>query len=213
MSVEQTRVANSAIPEWTQKQEAILTTAARVFAERGYATTDVQIIADQVGVGKGTVYRNFSTKDDLFCQAVDREIRLMTICIEDAFRSETDALEGLHSVIRAYLKYFDENPQLVELIILERAMFRDRKESTYIQYREQVRPYWEGIVNGLIADGVLRPLPAQDVFAHISDTLYGAMFTRHFMKDKGSYESRARTLVNILFNGLLTDGQRILIEL
>jgi len=212
MNADQTAVLETPTPRWTEKQEAILATAARVFAERGYATTDVQIIADRVGVGKGTIYRNFGTKDDLFCQTVDREIRLMTVHIGDAFRSESNALEGLRSVIRAYLKYFDDNPQLVELIILERAMFKDRKESTYIQYREQVRPYWEGIVDGLITDGVMRPLPAQDIFAHISDTLYGTMFTRHFLKDKGSYESQARTLIEILFNGLLTDGQRISVE-
>ncbi|PCJ51261.1 MAG: hypothetical protein COA73_17950 [Candidatus Hydrogenedentota bacterium] len=193
-------------PKWTEKQESILAAAAVIFADRGFANTDVQVIADEAGVGKGTVYRNFGTKDDLFCSTVDREIHLMTVYIDEAFRSEADALDGLHAVIRSYLKYFDEHPQLVELIILERAIFKDRKESTYIQYREQVRPYWESIVQGLITEGILRPLSAQDIFAHISDSLYGAMFTRHFMTDKGSYESQARSLMDILFNGLLAEG-------
>ena len=58
-----------------RRQEEILDVAARVFAERGFPGTDVQEIADELEVGKGTIYRYFPTKRKLFLAAVDRAMR------------------------------------------------------------------------------------------------------------------------------------------
>lgn len=45
-------------------RERILEAAASVFGERGIGA-EVKEIADRAGVGVGTIYRNFATKDDL----------------------------------------------------------------------------------------------------------------------------------------------------
>ena len=49
----------------------ILQVAARIFAKRGYRNTDVQEIADELGIGKATIYRAFGTKEELFFATVD----------------------------------------------------------------------------------------------------------------------------------------------
>ena len=57
------------MPPNIQKQEKwnlILDAAARVFAKRGYNRTLMADIAAQAGIGKGTIYEYFSSKDDLF---------------------------------------------------------------------------------------------------------------------------------------------------
>ena len=47
----------------TARDREILCAAIRQFARDGYAQTDVQLIADAVGVGKGTIYRTFGNKE------------------------------------------------------------------------------------------------------------------------------------------------------
>jgi AcrR family transcriptional regulator len=47
-------------------RERIVATAARVFAQKGYAGTAVAEIAARAGIGKGTVYGYFSGKEALF---------------------------------------------------------------------------------------------------------------------------------------------------
>lgn len=47
-------------------REALLTTAANVFAERGYQGASVEEIAGRAGYSHGAVYSNFAGKDDLF---------------------------------------------------------------------------------------------------------------------------------------------------
>ena len=57
---------NATACEDPEKRLAILEQAIRTFAELGFRGTDVQVIADRAGVGKGTVYRYFQNKNELF---------------------------------------------------------------------------------------------------------------------------------------------------
>lgn len=56
----------------TRREEEILEAAAIYFAECGYSEADTQTLADRLGVGKGTIYRYFPSKRELFLAAVDR---------------------------------------------------------------------------------------------------------------------------------------------
>jgi AcrR family transcriptional regulator len=48
-----------------EKRPLILQAATEVFAEQGFASVTVAEIADRAGIGKGTVYEYFSSKDEL----------------------------------------------------------------------------------------------------------------------------------------------------
>ena len=47
------------------KRQAILAAALELFVERGYHGTAVPAVADRAGVGAGTIYRYFRSKEDL----------------------------------------------------------------------------------------------------------------------------------------------------
>ncbi len=66
-----TRPSRSSRKTATQRRAEILSAATREFAARGYAGADVERIAERAGVGKGTVYRHFPRKRDLFFAALD----------------------------------------------------------------------------------------------------------------------------------------------
>src|SRR3954471_23804322 len=57
------------------KKQCILNAAARAFARFGFKKASVEEIAREAGVAKGTVYLACDTKEDLFYQAVHREVR------------------------------------------------------------------------------------------------------------------------------------------
>src|SRR5215211_5667849 len=50
----------------SQRREDILARATELFARDGYADLDLQVLADSLGIGKGTLYRHFGSKQDLF---------------------------------------------------------------------------------------------------------------------------------------------------
>lgn len=191
-----------------RRQGEILAEASRLFAEFGYRTADVQVLADRLGVGKGTVYRYFPTKEALFFAAVDMGIRGLVDHIDAATEGVTDPIVHMQRAVRAYLGYFDQHPFLVELLIIERAEFRDREKATYFLYKERQHTHRRTFVESAIAQGVIRPIDPERVMRIFSDTLYGIIFTNHFARRKMPYEEHAADIIDIVFHGILTDAAR-----
>jgi len=54
-----------------KKEKEILEAAAAVFAERGFRAARVADVAERAGIGKGTVYEYFRSKEDLFLRLFD----------------------------------------------------------------------------------------------------------------------------------------------
>lgn len=191
-----------------RRREDILAAATRLFAEHGFPGLDVQLVADQLSIGKGTVYRYFPTKRDLFMAAVDRGMRRLLEHIDRVMLESTDTLEQMKAAVRAYLEFFAENPDLVELLIQERAGFRDREQPTYFVYCEQNAGRWQELLRSLIAAGRVRDIPPERVTEVMGDLLYGAMFTNYFTRRRIPPERQAADINDIALRGILTDQER-----
>lgn len=193
------------------RQEEILDSAAHLFAESGYHEADIQVLADRLGVGKGTIYRYFSSKEELFLAAVDRAMRRLKMAVDEKIENVLEPLERLSLAIHAYLSFFSHQPDAVELLILERAAFKDRTTSTYFQHRDASLGPWRDLFQKLIAEGKCRDIPVERIISVLSDLLYGTMFTNHFTGRRSTFEAQANDILDVLFNGILTapEQQRI----
>ena len=188
--------------------EEILDGAALLFSELGYAGTDTQVLADRVGVGKGTLYRYFPSKKALFLASADRAMLRLHERIDVAVATRTDPLDQIAVAIEAFLGFFDEHPELAEILIQERALFRDRAKPTYIEYRERSRERWQSFYQSLIDTGRLRNMPVKRIISVLSDLVYGTMFTNHMAGRQIPLREQADSIVDIVFNGILTDKER-----
>ena len=188
-----------------RRREEILGVATRVFAHHGYPSTDVQIVADALGVGKGTVYRYFPSKEDLFLAAVDRGMRLLHACIEERVPPIGDPLAQFVLAVETYLGFFDAHPELVELLIQERAEFRDRKKPTYFEHRDANLGRWRGLFEHLIERRVVRDVPVDRILDVVTDLLYGTIFTNHFSRPTRSLEMQAQDILDVMLHGVLAD--------
>lgn len=87
----------STIPKKNERRDAaenrqlILATARRLFAEHGVAAVCMSDIAKEACVGKGTLYRRYSSKGDLCLALLDDELRLFQNQIMETFREQTNS--------------------------------------------------------------------------------------------------------------------------
>jgi AcrR family transcriptional regulator len=186
-----------------RRREEILDRAGKIFAEHGYPGTDVQWIAQAVGVSKGTVYRYFATKQELFLAAVDRGVARMYEHIERAKQGVDDPFDLIRAAVHAYLQFFKKNPELVELFIQERAEFKGKRKSSYFQHRDARRGPWREMVRSLIAQGRIRSMPVERVIDVLGDVLYGTMFTNHFAGRDKPFDAQAEDILDVLFKGIM----------
>ena len=192
----------------TRRREEILGCAARVFAAGGYQTTDMQAIADAAGVAKGTLYLYFPGKEELFLAAVDQGMTWMRAAVDAAIGDSRDPLAVFERGILAYLRFFEEHPEQVELLIQERAEFRDRRQSTYFRHREEGAERWHALLGELLASGRFRDLPLTRIDDVMNDLVYGTMFTNHFSGRHKPIETQAGDILDIVFRGILSDEER-----
>lgn len=186
-----------------ERRRTILDTATRHFAAHGFRETDVQHIADALGVGKGTIYRYFPSKEALFLAAVDQGMQQLKAAVDAAADRADSPLGRVEAAIEAYLTFFDQHPELIELLIQERCHFRDRAQPTYfVHYDANIRP-WQDLLRQLIEDGVVRQVPVERITDVISDLLYGTIFTNHFAGRRKSLASQCKDVLDILHHGIL----------
>lgn len=191
-----------------RRRDEILDAAARLFAERGYADTDLDELAARLGVGKGTVYRYFPSKEKLFFAAVDRAMQRVLAAVNARVAGETDPLRIIEGAIREHVAWFDANPWAAELVIQERAQFRDRPKPTYFAHRDANLEPWTALLRGLIAAGRIRPVPIARIVDVLSEMLYGELFTQYFARKRRSLRRRTEDLVDVMFHGILVPGRR-----
>jgi AcrR family transcriptional regulator len=191
------------------RAEQILEAATRFFARYGYANTDVQMIADELSIGKGTIYRHFPTKQELFFAAVDRGMDRLLKQVERDKALVSDPIDQIRNAIRSYFRFFDDNRDLLELFVQERSEFKGREKSTYFVYKEKNQAPKRENLRQLIQDGIMRQLPVDSVSEVLGALLYGAIFTAHFSGDPRPLSERADDYADILLKGLLSDDERI----
>lgn len=177
--------------------------ATRVFAAKGFDGCDVQEIADRLGIGKGTIYRYFEKKESLFLASVDRGMRRLSAYVGEHLTA-SDEIKIIEQAMRAYLAFFDHAPEVVELLILERAVFKDRRQPTYFVFREAQLEPWRAMMSRLVQQGRVRDMPVDRLLDVLNDLLYGAIFTNHFSVRKRSFEWQAQDVIDVALRGILT---------
>lgn len=192
-----------------ERRQAIIATATRLFAEIGYSDCEMERVASQLRVAKGTLYLYFPSKEELFYACVDAGMRQLQSAVSAAAEVQEDPLERISQGIYAYLGFFDEHPDLVELLIQERASFKNRKRPTYFEHRDANRGPWRELYRSLIKQGRLRrDLPVERLLDTVGNLLYGTMFTNHFMGRAVPLTDLHAATLKILFHGILSDQER-----
>jgi AcrR family transcriptional regulator len=191
-----------------RRREEILDQAARTFAEQGYQRTDVQWIADAIGVCKGTVYRHFASKEELFLAAVKRGVDRLYQHVTASRAGIDDTLELIRVSVISYLEFFKKNPQLAEMFIQERAEFKSHGRPIYFQHKDARRAPWEDLIREQVEKGRIRAMPVDRVLDVLGDVLYGTMFTNHFAGRDKPFEAQAQDILDVFFKGILSDKEK-----
>jgi AcrR family transcriptional regulator len=190
------------------RKEEILRTATELFAEHGFSDAITQSLADRLGVGKGTIYRHFPSKRELFLAAADRVMVKMQEQILASIAGVEDGLEQVARGMMAFLSFFAAHPEYVELLIQERAQFKDRKRPTYFEHREVNVQRWRKLYGRLIAEGRVRDIPVERITDVVGNLIYGTMFTNFFTGQAKPVEQQAQEILDVVFRGILTERER-----
>ena len=154
----------------SQRREDILLAAVELFAENGFRTTELQQIADAVGIAKGTIYLYFDSKKSLFFEAVERAVRHLAAHIEREVDKATGAAGKIKAIIRAHFRFFNEDIHLATILARERGEFLLHAEKTYFRVFSENASRLEAIIRQGMESGEFTPADSHlttEVFANL----------------------------------------------
>lgn len=86
------------------KRNAVLSTAAQLFNEKGFHATSLDDIAARLHVSKPTLYYYVKNKDEILIECVRRGLEMMHEGIEEARKAGGKAIEQLMACMRTYTR-------------------------------------------------------------------------------------------------------------
>jgi AcrR family transcriptional regulator len=99
---------------------ALIATARRLFAERGYGAVGTEEIVRETGVTRGALYHHFAGKRELF-EAVYEEVesQLVQSIAASAMSAASDPLQALHAGAQAFLDACCEDPAVQRIAVID----------------------------------------------------------------------------------------------
>jgi AcrR family transcriptional regulator len=142
-------------------RERLLQAAREVIEEGGYGAATVAVIAERAGVAAGTLYRHFSSKEEMFVEVFrlvcDRELSAMRAAAAE-MAEDASHVERLESVLATFAWRALRRPRLAWALIAEPV--DPLVDAERLAYRERYRELTATTLYQAIAAG---ELPEQDV--------------------------------------------------
>ena len=143
------------------RKDQILNCSKKIFSEKGYYETYVEEVIKEAKVGKGTFYRYFKNKEDLFISVL---IKFLNEWEEFAsiditkFRSENIS-ELFKTLIQRSFKFFQQNEELCNIYLRIGPGLNNIFEPYLVKFEQQMINYiilylQEGIKLGTVKPGL-----------------------------------------------------------
>ena len=93
----------------TDRKKQIIEEAARLFSAKRFDEVLMDDIAQQAGVGKGTIYTYFADKEELYFAVVFEGIRRLNEQLQRKANRPQDPEEELRRMVHAIVSFFSQN--------------------------------------------------------------------------------------------------------
>jgi len=181
----------------------IFDAALQLFVEKGFHNTTVDEIATLSNVGKGTVYRNFKTKEDLLDQMLKEKTAEIVSVFSNVLSSDQDILVLVEKTISMWLGFIEDNYLLYRLIQQEDiAPHSGRRAMLYNTIVSQLPMLKERVV-ALNARGKLKTTSFYTAFYGMLGFIDGVF--HKWLRSGRDYSLRDElpVILEVLFNGFV----------
>jgi len=184
------------------KREVVLDVAAGLFARYGFRKTSVADIIREAGVARATVYKYFSTKEDIFHAVIRREMQDMLCRVRAEVEKESTTRDRLRAAVLTHTAEIRKRVNIyrVTMDVLSDVMPRTEIEATRLMEEAL------GVYVWILTEGIKAGEVAVDDVETTAWSIILAFKGIFMMTATGQIEERMSgvidALLDIIWNGL-----------
>jgi len=187
-------------------RDAILDATDRLLAKYGYKKMTIDDLAAEVGIGKGSVYLHFKSKEDIALSHIDRIIERLTKKLVEIAESGGSVDARLRQmIVERVLIRFDSvqhySQSLNELLATLRPRLLERRR----RYFEVEAKHFARVLNEGKDVGVFSfndPLAAAHAVLHATNSLLPYSLSAYELGERSEIERKVSNVADLILNGL-----------
>jgi Transcriptional regulator len=196
---------NATQPKTTR--DAILDATDRMLSQHGYKKMTIDDLAKEVGIGKGSVYLHFKSKEEIALSHIDRMIERMKERLQTIARSKGDAEKRLRKMILERVMYRFDNVQhysqsLNELLAQVRPRLLERRKD---YFEEEAR-----LISLVLAEGkksgsfsIKDTTVTGRTIIDATNALLPYSLSAYELGERKEIEKKANRVADLIMNGLM----------
>ena len=188
-------------------RDAILDATDRMLARYGYKKMTIDDLAKEVGIGKGSVYLHFESKQEIALSHIDRIVERLKASLYATAQSRSTPEKKLRKMlIDRVMMRFDSvqhyTQSLNELLAQVRPKLLERRKR---YFEEEARTFGSVVAEGKAA-GVFRvkdPIETGRTLIDATNALLPYSLSAWELGERSEIERKANNVADLLLNGLL----------
>lgn len=198
----------------TEKQQRIVETAIKMFAEKGFASTSTSEIAKAAGVAEGTIFRHFGSKENLLFSVIvpfllDSVPAMADEFIKGILTKPYQNFEGfLTALIKERLAFIKENKEIFKILVAELLHREEFREQLISFFQQSPYQHIAAVFDTFKQQGELIDLPNGALFRTVFTQVFGYFMVRFTLLPNLNWEDSVEVeqLVQVILNGIGKKG-------
>ncbi len=187
----------------TEMRKRIFNAAVQVFSEEGYYKATMDKIAAVSGVGKGSIYRYFNSKEELLSQLLTEKYEEIIKHFNHIFSNEPDVIVQIQKMIEFWVTFIEENHEVYRLIQSEAITQKSGHGKMFYDYIITHLPMLKERIVSLNMEKRIKTTSFYSVFYGILGFIDGVVYK--WTRQERSYPLRDEIpiILEVLFNGFI----------
>lgn len=190
-----------------EMRRKIFEAAIEVFGSKGYHRATIDDIVTLSGVGKGSVYRHFKSKEDLLSELLVEKYNEFVDIMNRLFSRDMDILQQIHEMIKTWLEFIESNHVVYRLIQVEANTKNTADSNMFYDYVINHLPMLKERIIALNREKQIKTTNFYTVFYGILGFVDGVV--HKWYRNNMSYPLRDElpVILEVIFNGFVGESK------